>query len=168
MGEAVLYRWPSHWQEIPLLSACRICCAHTNSVFSVHTVYLIWPRLIRFMAGGSAADLHRYWAFEAARNFTMCLHTWHKISFLSIPECWQHDIQGCIHTTECSTVMWRLSVIKLHQTVLLDTNTQYLITLYVNKANLIFYKCSSLCFSVPFQFASYILMIIKNPPAFCT
>lgn len=48
MEKAALHRWPSPWQETHL--ACRICCALMNSAFGVHTVHLIWPRFVRFMA----------------------------------------------------------------------------------------------------------------------
>lgn len=37
MEEAALHRWPSHCQEVHLVSAGRISCARVNSAFSVHT-----------------------------------------------------------------------------------------------------------------------------------
>lgn len=60
MGVAALYRWLSRWQEIHLVSAFRIYCAHTKSAFLAHIACLIRCRLIRFMAGSFTADLYRY------------------------------------------------------------------------------------------------------------
>lgn len=137
MGVAALHRWLPRWQEIHLVSAFRIYCAHTKSAFRAHIACLIWHRLTRFMAGSFTADLYRYWAFEASRKFTSCLHTWHKTALLSIPDRWQH---------KCSSLhppywVFRSSVKMLGHETSSDnligynnrTNTKYFITLSVNR-----------------------------------
>lgn len=107
MGVAALYRWLSRWQEIHLVWAFRIYCAHTKSAFLAHIACLIRCRLIRFMAGSFTADLYRYWAFEASRKFTSCLHTCHNTALLSIPDRWQLSVQVCLHPTGYLEVMWK-------------------------------------------------------------